>query len=80
MDTGFSAEDKAKAEHSAHQTKMRQKEQAKRTAEMKDKLADRKAQRLVEAQLRNTKALGEVVNERDDDLLVRSTGTPSTYL
>lgn len=67
----MSADDIAKAEHSRHAKKISDREQAKRTAEMKDKLEERKAQRLVEKQLKNTKALGAVVNESDDDLLVR---------
>lgn len=68
----MSADDKAKAEHSRHVKKISQREAAKSTAEMKDKLEERKAQRQMEAQLKNTKALGAMENEGDDDVLVRS--------
>lgn len=71
-DAALSTEDRAKAEHSRHAKKMDEKEQARRTAEAKDRIEERKAQRLVEAQLKGTKALGSVANDRDDDLLVRS--------
>ena len=68
----MSADDKARAEHSRHAEKISKREAAKRTAEMKDRIEEVKAQRLVEAQLKNTKALGAVENARDDDLLVQS--------
>lgn len=72
VDTSAARADQARAEHQAHVTRKRARESAAESAELRRKLAEKKEQRRVEAELKKTTALGVAASAEDDDILVRT--------
>ena len=71
-----SKDDVARAEHRRGMERKRAREREQESKALEQKLAEKKEQRRIDAQLRQTRGLGESSQQDDDDVLVRAQPLP----